>query len=194
MRPGLWHPAGRIGCVIGHLVRPGVMQEENQPTNGLIGLFLWALRLKMEEVTLSRRSGRPGARLQAGLSGAAFGGRATGKIYPKKRRRKNEAAVNDKKKKKHAVSNCLELDGAVVERRLDGEDGQQRLGSTPEISNTGQCFSWLRLAARSSRKKAPLHALRRKAHGSTPNRVTLVPEHPLAPFRSHYQAHPRARS
>jgi hypothetical protein len=108
------------------------MQEENQPTNGLIGLFLWALRLKMEEVTLSRRSRRPGARLQAGLSGAAFGGRATGKIYPKKRRRKNEAAVNDKKKKKHAVSNCLELDGAVVERRLDGEDGQQRLGSTPE--------------------------------------------------------------
>jgi hypothetical protein len=29
------------------------MQEENQPTNGLMGLFLWALRLKMEEVTLS---------------------------------------------------------------------------------------------------------------------------------------------
>jgi hypothetical protein len=36
------------------------MQEENQPTNGLIGLFLWALRLKMEEVTLSRRPVRPG--------------------------------------------------------------------------------------------------------------------------------------
>jgi hypothetical protein len=36
------------------------MQEENQPTNGLMGLFLWALRLKMGEVTLSQRSVRLG--------------------------------------------------------------------------------------------------------------------------------------